>query len=121
MEFEIRPVEDGDYSELAAMLDQVMTDGMTAAQLRHGASSPMPVNLNVVALDGDGTIVGWSMLQRRENELPGWGFTSITAHTDRRRDGIGSRLFEDVVTHSRSMGIANLRSRVKDSEPGWLE
>ncbi|MCH7970980.1 MAG: GNAT family N-acetyltransferase, partial [Chloroflexi bacterium] len=117
----IRPVdEERDFPELAAMLDQVMTQGMTVAQLRTGAKSPAPLNRNMVALNDEGAIVGWSLLRRSENEPESRAFTSIIAHPDSRRNGIGSALLDDVVTHARSIGVTALKSRVKDSEPGWL-
>ena len=117
----IRPVdEERDFPELAAMLDQVMTQGMTVAQLRTGAKSPAPLNRNMVALNDEEAIVGWSLLRRSENEPESRAFTSIIAHPHSRRNGIGSALLDDVVTHARSIGVTALKSRVKDSEPGWL-
>ena len=117
----IRPVdEERDFPELAAMLDQVMTDGMTVARLRAGAKSPAPLNRKMVVKNDEGAIIGWSMLRRSENEPESRAFTSIIAHPDSRRNGIGSALLEDVVAHARSIGVTALKSRVKDSEPGWL-
>ncbi|MCI0835335.1 MAG: GNAT family N-acetyltransferase [Chloroflexi bacterium] len=102
------------------MLDQVMTQGMSVAQLRTGAKSPAPLNRNMVALNDEEEIAGWSLLRRSENEPESRAFTSIITHPDSRRNGIGSALLEDVVTHARSIGVTALKSRVKDSEPGWL-
>ena len=109
-----------DFPELAAMLDQVMTDGMTVGELRVGAASPAPLNRVMVAVDDDGAIVGWSMLRRGENEPANRAFTSTIAHPNNRRAGIGSALFEDAVAHARSIGVTELKARVKDSEQGWL-
>ena len=56
MEAKIRPVDaNRDFPELAAMLDQVMTDGMTVADLRAGAASPAPLNRVMIAVDEGGT------------------------------------------------------------------
>ena len=117
----MRPAdEEHDFPELPAMLDQVMIQGMTVALLRTEAKSPAPLNRNMVALNDEEAIVGWSLLRRSENEPESRAFTSIITHPDSRRNGIGSALLEDVVTHARSIGVTALKSRVKDSEPGWL-
>ena len=103
------------------MLDQVMTQGMTVAQLRTGAKSPAPLNRNMVALNDEEEIAGWSLFRRSENEPESRAFTSIITHPDSRRNGIGSAQLEDVVTHPPSTGVPALHARVKDSEPGWLD
>lgn len=121
LEHLIRPVdEERDFPELAAMLDGVMTDGMTVAQLRTGAKSLVPLNRVMVATNDEGAIIGWSMMRRTENEPESRAFTSVIAHPDSRNQGIGSALLADVVAHARSIGVTELKSRVKDSEPGWL-
>ncbi|MDA1278417.1 MAG: GNAT family N-acetyltransferase [Chloroflexi bacterium] len=122
MQFSIRPVDpDHDFPELAAMLDQVMTNGMTVGSLRASASIPSPINRNMVAAYEHGQIIGWSSIGRGENEIPTRAFTSTIAHPDYRRMGVGSALLCDVVDFAKSAGVNELKSRVKDSEPEWLE
>lgn len=121
LNYSIRPVGPDDFPELAAMLDQVMTNGSTVEGLRAGASTPAPINRNSVAVDADDTIVGWSLISRSENEPKTRAFTTLIVHPQHRRLGIGSGLFDDVVAFCRSKGVSTLKSRVKDSEPAWLE
>ena len=117
----IRPVKvESDFTELAAMLDRVMTNGMTVANLRAGAKSVVPLNRTMIAVNDAAAIVGWSVMRRTENEPETRAFTSLVAHPEYRRHGIGTALIEDVLAHARSLGITELKSRVKDSEPAWL-
>lgn len=122
MNYEIRPIDfDSDAVELAAMLNQVMTNGMTVENLRVWQNSPSPLNRHVVATDHHDSIVGWYALSRSENEPQNRAFVSIIAHPDHRRMGIGSALFEDAVVSGKSEGIGELKSRIKDNESGWLK
>jgi len=122
LNYEIRPIDyDRDVVELAAMLDKVMTNGMTVENIRTWRNSPSPLNRHMIATDAYGSIVGWYALSRSENEPENRAFVSIIVHPDQRREGIGSALLEDAVVSGRSTGIKELRSRIKDDEPGWLE
>ena len=109
-----------DFSELAAMLDWVMTNGMTVANLNAGTKSVLPLNRTVIAENDDAVIVGWSVMRRSENEPKTRAFTSLIVHPDFRHKGIGSALIDDVTAHAKSIGITELKSRAKDSELAWL-
>lgn len=121
MRHEIRPVDsENDLPELAAMLDEVMTDGMSISRLRGWLTNVRPINRARIASNHSGTIVGWSIVDRTENAPTDRGFASLIVHPDHRRHGIGEALFNDVASFCRTAGITNLKSQVKDSEPGWL-
>ncbi|MEE8046341.1 MAG: GNAT family N-acetyltransferase [Dehalococcoidia bacterium] len=121
MRLEIRPVDyDHDLPELAAMLDRVMTAGMSVSRLREGQNNPAPINRNMVATDDIGAIVGWYMLIRGENEPSNRAFTSLIVHPEHRGDRIGTALFDDLTAFCKTVGVSNLKARVKDSEPEWL-
>ena len=93
---------------------------MTVENLRVWQTLPSPLNRHMIATDDNDSIVGWYSLSRSENEPENRAFVSIITHPDHRRRGIGSALFEDAVVLGRSAGITELRSRVKDNEPDWL-
>lgn len=117
----IRPLKvESDFAELAAMLDRVLTNGMTVSNLRAGAKSVVPLNRTMIAVNDAAVIVGWSVMRRTENEPETRAFTSLVVHPEYRQKGIGTALIEDVLTHARPIGITELKSRVKDSEPAWL-
>ena len=120
MQVGIRPVSESDFNEIVAMLDSVMTGGMTLPEFRSIYTSLSPVNRCMVAIDGSQSVVGWSRLRRGENELPTRASTTVVVHPKHRRVGIGSDIFEDILTYARSVGLTTLRARVKDGEPGWL-
>lgn len=122
MEINVRPVDyENDLEELASMLDRVMTDGMTVERLRESQNNPSPINRTMVATDQNGAIVGWSTMHQGANEPSNRAFSSLIVHLDHRRDGIGNTLHDDIVDFCRANGVTELKSRVKDSEPGWLE
>jgi GNAT superfamily N-acetyltransferase len=102
------------------MLDRVMTNGMTVNRLREGQNSPAPIHRNMVAISDAGEIVGWSTLNRGANEPKDRAFTSLNVHAEHRRDGTGTALFNDITDFCRSVGVSNLKSRVRDNEPEWL-
>ena len=119
--YEIRPVDsENDLPELAVMLDEVMTDGMSVSRLRGWLTNVRPIKRARVATNDSGTIVGWSILDRTENAPIDRGFASLIVHPNHRRHGIGEALFNDVASFCQSRGITTLISRVKDSEPEWL-
>jgi N-acetylglutamate synthase-like GNAT family acetyltransferase len=85
--YEIRPIDyDNDLPELAAMLDRVMTDGMSVNRLREGQHSPAPIHRNMVATNDAGMIVGWYTLNRGANEPENRAFTSLIVHPEHRGD-----------------------------------
>ena len=103
------------------MLDAVMTNGMTIEGFRAGNDSPAPINRNSAAVNADGDIVGWSLIRRSENEPTNRAFATIIVHPDNRRASVGASLFADVKSFCLSNGVTELKSRVKDNEPGWIE
>ena len=122
MNYKIRPIDyDHDLPVVVAMLDRVMTNGMTIEGFRAGAESPAPINRNSAAVNAAGEIVGWSLIRRSENEPPNRAFLSIIAHPNHRRSGVGTSLIAEAKTFCQSIGITELKSRVKDDEPGWNE
>lgn len=102
------------------MLDRVMTDGMSVSRLREGQHNPAPIHRVMVAANEAGKIVGWYSIYRGSNEPANRAFTSLIVHPEHRRNEIGTALFDDVLAYCRLVGVSNLQSRVKDSEPGWL-
>ena len=121
MGLEIRLVNyDNDLPELAMMLDQVMTDGMTESRYKDWLNGPKPVNRHVVAASDSGSIMGWALLNRPANQPENQGFTSLIVHPNHRGVGIGSALIEDVFAYCRTIGLSQLKSRIKDDEPAWL-
>ena len=121
MKFELRPVDHhDDLPELAAMLDQVMTDGMSVSRLRGWLTNVRPINRARIATIDSGVIVGWSILDRTENAPIDRAFASLIVHPAHRRHGIGEVLLSDIASFCRTVGITNLKSQVKDNQPGWL-
>ena len=121
MGHKIRPVDyDKDVADLVAMLDEVMTDGMSASRYSSWLNSPRPINRHVVATDDSGAIVGWSLLDRQANAQTNKGFISLIVHPNHRRKRIGTALIEDVFAHCKTVGLSQLNSQVKDNQPNWL-
>ena len=111
MDFSIRPADPArDLPELAAMLDQIMTQGMSVAQLENWQRSRAEVTRHSVAVNDQDAIVGWSFVERSANAAPGRHFVSIATHPDYRQRGIGGALFDDILTFVRPRGLTGATS-----------
>jgi GNAT superfamily N-acetyltransferase len=78
------------------------------------------IRQRVVALDGNGVVVGYNNAAHVPYMLPNSFWIEVTVSPEFRRQGIGARLYDNVVEFACAQGATRLECEVRDHEPDWL-
>lgn len=125
--FSIRPAERRDLVELAALLNVIIQAGgttaieqpMSEADFAHWfLSGPDCVSCQV-AVEADGTIAGFQVLERHADLPADW--LDIATFTRRpRKPGFGSRLFPVTREIARRAGFSTINATIRADNIGGL-
>ena len=117
MSFHIRPFTPGDYAALAAISQAIRPDyAPTEDEMRYWDEHRDPAHkfLRLVA-EQDGRVVGTAYYdQSFDNYHPRKFIINIAVHPDAQRQGIGSALYEQIMTELRQHDPLNVRGRVRE-------
>ncbi|HEU0000030.1 MAG TPA: GNAT family N-acetyltransferase [Ktedonobacteraceae bacterium] len=122
MSFHIRPFTPGDYAALLAISSVIYPDyAATEDELRYWDEHRDPTHkFQRWVAEQNGRVVGVAHYnQSMENHHPRKFWLDIMVHPDAQRQGIGSALYEQVVTSVKQYDPINLRGRTReDMLPG---
>ncbi len=113
---EIRPARPEDVPSLLAIENASFpTDRLDRRALRHAVRSP--TILAHVAVEPEGEVVGYVLVQIRRGSDMGW-LTSVAVAPGQHGQGLGSRLVEAAEAATREAGRARIRLEVRaDNAP----
>lgn len=123
---EIRPFEptDEEYEAVVAVWNAVWPDDLyTVEEMRHDDETRNPERLfqRLVAVEEDGTIPAFAMYQESGwDHVPGKYRIRIYVHPERRRQGIGTRLYEHVIDALAARDPIKLESGTREHQAGGL-
>ncbi len=78
------------------------------------------IRRRMVALDDNGSIVGYNQAAHWPHMLPQSYYLEQVVAPECRRQGIGTRLYQDAAAFSLSQGATRLETEVRDHNPEWL-
>ena len=122
MIYKLRDLNEGDLPELATLISRVSIEPMSLSQLKdwHGRQPKGHVRRCQVTVDTAGQIIGYNLLQHEAWEKEGLFYVEIIVKPERQKQGVGSRLYDDVLTAVHSLGGRRLKGEVRDDRPDWL-
>lgn len=106
-----------DYPRLAELISAAQPEPVTADTIRESDEQIAEgmVCRRTVVVDETGQIVGYGLVRRYNWDKPGHFFVWVTVDETRRRQGIGTQLYEDCVLTARQHGAAYLKSEVREN------
>lgn len=120
-EINILPAESpAHFTAIAALMNLVETEPNTAESLAEWYARQVADGGRLaVALAPDGQVLGFNGIYRAYTNLEGNYGCYLVVSPDVCRHGLGSRLFEDLLSQAAKLKVRTLRTRVRDDcEPG---
>ncbi|MBZ0310603.1 MAG: GNAT family N-acetyltransferase [Anaerolineae bacterium] len=110
-------VPDEDYPRIADLISATEPEPVTADTLREWdeRKSAGMVRRRTVAVDDNGQVVGYSIVQRHNWDKDGQIYMWVTVDSACRHQGIGTRLYEDGVQLARQHGVTQIKSEVREN------
>ncbi|HEY7832694.1 MAG TPA: GNAT family N-acetyltransferase [Ktedonobacterales bacterium] len=121
MDLIIRPVTEDDAAAAATLLNLGASEPITAEQMRDRLRQPADqFRARLVATDTAGRIVAYGQTARNAWNEPGLFWVHVAVAPDRRRQGIGSRLYGAIHDALLARGATVLRGEARDHFPESL-
>lgn len=122
MNHTLRDLYENDLPELAALISQVAIEPMSLSQLQdwHGRQPEGHIRRCQVAMDTAGQLSGYNLLQHESWEEDGLFYVEVIVKPEWQGQGLGRRLYEDVVTAVHTLGGKKLKGSVRDDRPDYL-
>ena len=108
-----------DSADMARLHNFAVLEPATAQTiLDHWTPRTGEFRLTVLAFDRDDTAAGYWDVEREAWMPPGRYWLKVVVAPEFRRQGLGSRMFEDALRAARERGATHLESTVLESQPG---
>jgi GNAT superfamily N-acetyltransferase len=117
-----RPVNlSTDLPVMARLFSTTRPEPVTVEQIRDWWQPRKDeIRLTIMALNGQGQIIGLSDVQRDTWMRPGHFWLNVIVAPKWQNQGIGAQLFKDGAVFARSKGASHLESNVRENDPGSL-
>ncbi len=118
----LRELTKNDLPELAALISQVSVEPMSVSQLQdwHARQPEGHIRRCRAAVDDEGQIYGYSLLQHEAWEEDGLFYFEVIVKPERQGQGLGGRLYNDAMTAVPTLGVKRLKGDVRDDQPDYL-
>ena len=124
----IRPAVDDDTEGMRTLLNEIIRIGGTTAitnelspdEMREWFISGEVVVSCFVAIDSDGTIVGFQSLSKYDTRPAGWVDIATFASRARHKSGVGSALFARTREVASKRGFAAINASIRVDNVGGL-
>ncbi len=111
-----------DFPQIADLLSAMQPEPVTVGGLeeRHRRVATRRLQQEMVALDVQGQLVGFSHLWRESWKVAGKFGIEIAVAPTMRRQGIGSQLYANALAFFRQHGATQLEAEIRDNQPESL-
>ena len=124
----IRPAVDADTEGMRTLLNEIIRVGGTTAitnemspdEMREWFISGEKVASCFVAVDSDGTIVGFQSLSKSGSLPAGWVDIATFASRSRQKSGVGSALFAHTREAATKLGFTAINATIRVVNEGGL-
>jgi RimJ/RimL family protein N-acetyltransferase len=123
MSVAIRPVRPvADFARVAELLTLAGPPAFTAEELREDEDRQIAgkIRRRAVAVDGAEQVVGYSYAVHYPSEPAGRFYLTLTVDPARRRQGIGTALYDDVLLWLRAQGAHRVYTEIREESPAGL-
>lgn len=124
----VRPALDADADGMCALLNEIIriggttaiTNALSAAEMREWFISGTAVVSSFVAVDTDGTIVGFQTLSTYGSLPAGWVDIATFVSRSRHKSGVGSALFAPTRDAAARCGFTAINASIRVVNEGGL-
>ncbi|MCP4425543.1 MAG: GNAT family N-acetyltransferase [Chloroflexi bacterium] len=118
----LRDLNERDLPELATLISEVSVEPMSVLQLKdwHSRQSEGRTRRCRVAVDANGQIVGYNLLQHEAWEEDGLFYCEVIVQPKRQGQGLGGFLYDEAMTAVPTLNIKKLKGDARDDKPEWL-
>ncbi len=122
MNHTLRDLNEADLPALADLVNQVYVEPMGLSQLRdwHNRQPEGQIRRSRVAVDAAGQMLGYNLLQHEPWEEEGLFYCEVIVNPAEQGQGLGSYLYDEMMTAVSTLGGKRLKGDVRDDQPDWL-